>query len=82
MLRTEVVEPGTLDILRQCMHLECLKPFVLVGGTALALQYGHRISEDLDFFGNVNELDEPEITPALQTIVSSRLVNNSKVMLG
>jgi hypothetical protein len=23
----------------------------LVGGTALALQYGHRISVDLDFFG-------------------------------
>jgi hypothetical protein len=23
----------------------------LVGGTALALQYGHRESEDLDFFG-------------------------------
>lgn len=82
MLRTEVVEPGTLDILRQCMRLDCLKPFVLVGGTALALQYGHRTSEDLDFFGNVSELNEPEITPALQTIVTSRLVNSSNVMLG
>lgn len=27
-----------------------LKDFRLVGGTALALQYGHRVSEDLDFF--------------------------------
>lgn len=27
-----------------------LKPFRLVGGTALALQYGHRASQDLDFF--------------------------------
>jgi len=27
-----------------------LKDFVLVGGTALALQIGHRISIDLDLF--------------------------------
>lgn len=28
------------------------KPFRLVGGTALALQYEHRLSEDLDFFAS------------------------------
>jgi hypothetical protein len=32
------------------MKDECLKGFFLVGGTALALQLGHRISIDLDFF--------------------------------
>lgn len=32
------------------MSLEELKPFHLVGGTALALQMGHRLSVDLDLF--------------------------------
>jgi predicted nucleotidyltransferase component of viral defense system len=32
------------------MALEALSPFSLVGGTALALRYGHRSSVDLDLF--------------------------------
>jgi len=32
------------------MELPSLKPFSLVGGTALALRYGHRSSVDLDLF--------------------------------
>jgi predicted nucleotidyltransferase component of viral defense system len=32
------------------MKLSGLKPFSLVGGTALSLQYGHRSSVDLDLF--------------------------------
>ena len=32
------------------MEMEELKPFRLVGGTALALQFGHRTSVDLDLF--------------------------------
>jgi hypothetical protein len=31
--------------------------FYLAGGTALAMQIGHRISYDLDFFSSVNSLD-------------------------
>jgi hypothetical protein len=31
--------------------------FYLAGGTALALQIGHRLSHDLDFFSAVNQLD-------------------------
>lgn len=30
-------------------RLECIKPYILVGGTALSLQINHRNSEDLDF---------------------------------
>lgn len=29
--------------------LDCIKPYLLVGGTALSLQMGTRQSEDLDF---------------------------------
>jgi len=50
MLHTEVLEPGTLDILRAVLSTDTFDSFYLVGGTALTLQFGHRLSEDLDFF--------------------------------
>ena len=50
MLRTEVLEPGTLGVLRAVLANETFDSFNLVGGTALALQIGHRLSIDLDFF--------------------------------
>lgn len=31
------------------MHEPLLRGFVLIGGTALTLRIGHRLSEDLDF---------------------------------
>ena len=50
MLHTETVEPGTLSLLKKLMGLQSLKPFSLVGGTALSLRYGHRSSVDLELF--------------------------------
>jgi predicted nucleotidyltransferase component of viral defense system len=50
MLHTEAVESGTLSLLKKLMVLPSLKPFSLVGGTALSLRYGHRSSIDLDLF--------------------------------
>jgi hypothetical protein len=50
MLHTETVESGTLSILRELMLLPGLENFSLVGGTALSLLYGHRVSVDLDLF--------------------------------
>ncbi len=50
MLQTRTVEPGTLELLKQLMLLPLSEPFFLVGGTALALQLGHRMSIDLDLF--------------------------------
>ena len=37
------------EIFEQISKLECIKNYTLIGGTALALQLGHRLSEDLDF---------------------------------
>jgi hypothetical protein len=54
MLHTETVESGTLSLLKKLMVLQSLKPFSLVGGTALALRYGHRSSVDLDLFLHEN----------------------------
>lgn len=41
--------PHTGKIFEAISQLECIKPYILVGGTALSLQIGTRLSEDLDF---------------------------------
>lgn len=50
MLQFDALRPDTLDVLNLTMAEPLLNDFVLVGGTALALHYGHRISEDIDLF--------------------------------
>lgn len=50
MLYTQTIEPGTFSLLKELMALPALEAFSLVGGTALALRYGHRSSVDLDLF--------------------------------
>jgi len=54
MLQTKAIEPGTLSILKKLMEIPELQSFNLVGGTALALKYGHRTSVDLDLFSMEN----------------------------
>lgn len=46
----EVILPETLHVLRELQRDPLLNDFFLVGGTGLALQIGHRLSIDLDFF--------------------------------
>ena len=41
--------PHTQRIFESVSKLDCIKPYLLVGGTALSLQIGTRQSEDLDF---------------------------------
>lgn len=50
MLHTETIETQTISLLKDLMVLPALQVFSLVGGTALALRYGHRDSVDLDLF--------------------------------
>lgn len=45
-----VISPSTFELLLQIMQDAQLGDFILVGGTALALQIGHRLSIDLDLF--------------------------------
>mgnify|MGYP002626652038 CR=1 FL=1 len=52
MLQTQTIAPTTLHILKQLMSDQQMMQFRLVGGTALSLQLGHRISVDLDLFSN------------------------------
>ncbi len=50
MLQTRTIESGTLELLKKLMSIPFLDSFYLVGGTALALQFGHRMSIDIDLF--------------------------------
>lgn len=50
------------NIIEQVAQLECIKPYILCGGTALAMQIGHRKSEDLDFMmWRISKTEKPEV---------------------
>lgn len=51
MLSYQTVDAHTLELLRHLSVVPEFSAMRLVGGTSLALQYGHRTSVDLDFFG-------------------------------
>lgn len=48
------------------MAMPELQEFCLVGGTALALRFGHRLSVDLDLFGSVEDFQRDIIIRALE----------------
>ncbi|MBO7595106.1 MAG: nucleotidyl transferase AbiEii/AbiGii toxin family protein [Salinivirgaceae bacterium] len=54
MLHYETIDARTLDLLKRLLAIPEFHNLRLVGGTALALQLGHRISVDLDLFGSVD----------------------------
>ena len=55
MLHFNTIKSDTLEVLKKIMLLPDLREFNLAGVTALALQIGHRVSFDLDFFGNYSK---------------------------
>ena len=64
MLHKETISPDTLEILTRLQKQDYLKGFHLVGGTALALQIGHRTSIDIDLFSNF-EFDTAQLLEKL-----------------
>lgn len=55
--------PHTSKIFEAVSCLECIKPYLLVGGTALSLQIGTRRSEDLDFMKwRTSKTEKPEVS--------------------
>ena len=62
-MHAETLTKNTKKIWNKIKKFEKIKDFYLAGGTALALQIGHRISVDLDFFS-----DEPIKKTLLQDI--------------
>lgn len=70
ILRTNIASPLLLECLHKIMSHKAFDNHYLVGGTALALQRGHRISIDIDMFTNqlYGEMKTNEIADALQEL--------------
>lgn len=67
--------PHTASLIEAISRLDCIKEYVLVGGTALSLQLGNRESEDLDFMSwrknkqdEKREVDWPRIKKELSSV--------------
>ncbi len=83
MLYYETLGPDTLRLLENLQSLPFLEQARLVGGTALALQIGHRKSVDLDFFGSISASAEEmkEALSANHTISSIKEAQNINMFL-
>jgi predicted nucleotidyltransferase component of viral defense system len=80
MLQTQAVEPALLELLTALTNNSLFEDYYLVGGTALALQIGHRHSVDIDLFSS-NPLIESDITPALMAFGKTTILSKSKNIL-
>lgn len=89
MLHFETVDSPTLELLNKIMAEPLFSPLRLVGGTAMALQNGHRKSVDLDLFGEWS-MEEDVLTEAVSGMgqitwlnklknIKSLLINGIKV---
>lgn len=58
MEHSKSLAPHTGKVFESISRLECIKPYTLVGGTALSLQIEKRQSEDLDFIKWQQRKDE------------------------
>lgn len=76
MLFYSTIENRTLELLKQLQKLPVLRDTFLAGGTALALQLGHRKSIDLDLFGQVND-DTFQISRELNSIDQVTVLKDS-----
>ena len=77
MLQYRTIYPATLELLRKLMLSEELQDFFLVGGTALALQLGHRISVDIDMF-TLDDFNSDELVTKLSKHILISSISRSK----
>ena len=77
MLQYQTVEPATLDLLKRIQQLPVFSSHRLVGGTSLALQFGHRLSIDLYFFSE-NMVEQEEILINIKPLGKVDIVSKSK----
>ena len=73
MEHSKSLAPHTGKVFEIISQLECIKPYTLVGGTALSLQIEKRQSEDLDFMKWLTKRNEkPEVDwPAIKKELES-----------
>ncbi len=80
----QAVDVKIRGVLSELMKQPYLKEYYLVGGTNLALRYGHRTSIDIDLFvhKNFNEDDSAELNIRLKAFFGSRFETNSVSSVG
>lgn len=74
------IEPNTLELLKKLSANPLLSSARLVGGTSLALQYGHRKSIDLDFF-TTSVFNQEALIDELRKFGNLEIQNRSKRIL-
>ena len=80
MLHLQTILPDTLELLKKLSVQPEMQGMRLVGGTSLALQYGHRQSVDLDFFGELT-VSQEEILSMMDRLGSYHLRNRTSSIL-
>jgi hypothetical protein len=68
-----------MELLKKIMSENLFSDFNLVGGTALALQIGHRNSIDIDLFGN-SEISTELFIEKLSEFGEVRVAQGTKKM--
>ncbi|HUH17985.1 nucleotidyl transferase AbiEii/AbiGii toxin family protein [Albibacterium sp.] len=76
MLHYKTIDSSTLDLLIELQAKPAFKDLRLVGGTALALQIGHRKSIDIDLFGVITA-DEFDVSSQIASIGDTTILRKS-----
>lgn len=76
-MHLETISPTCLRLVSDLANLDFTEDFYLVGGTALALQIGHRTSIDLDFF-STQEFDPTSWRADFETIAEVKDLRSRK----
>jgi len=78
MKELKALQDNTAEVLRRLDKFPLMQEFVFIGGSALALHFKHRLSEDLDFF-TVNEFDKEKLLRDLQAEFENiKIIVNTK----
>ncbi|MBA4302835.1 MAG: hypothetical protein C0424_01265 [Sphingobacteriaceae bacterium] len=77
MYQIHAVRTDTLEVLKEIRQIRFFDEFILVGGTALAMHFGHRLSIDLDLF-SVQHINFDAVDLYLNKIEKSQLTYTSK----
>lgn len=68
----ETVTTEMCELLKWMGQQDFMSPFYLAGGTALALQMGHRKSVDLDFFSEADQVHERTRQHIIQSVTARK----------
>jgi hypothetical protein len=70
-LKKEFLPENTRNVFEYLANEPLLQGFTLIGGTALSLQIGHRVSEDLDFWTSNETLKKRDISMLIRNAQES-----------